>query len=164
MTTPDTLDTSGYTIMRVPAFDDGTITGSITSGTNTLTVSSGTNFLVNNWISIAGTSCAAKTNPWGGTYDWCRITAVAGNTITLANNVTATVSGAAVTWMLYTIQYRSNPANASPLGFGTVWRWQQGYKGKWYAVTDESNSLAGMEIHGRVVDSGAHCSGARRAP
>src|SRR5262249_20799109 len=148
-----------YTVFPVPAFPDGAKTGSITTDTATLVVNDSEGMLPNHWIFIDGATCSLlftpATMPQVGA---CQIESVTGNRVTLTSNVTGTVTNAAVSWALFTVQDFMEPKNPYHVGYGTVFEWAQGYKGRWYAIQESSYGSFGLKLPGLAPDDNPNCS------
>ena len=143
------VDTSAYQVVQVPQFPDGVVTGSISAGSTTLTVNTvPAGMAVNQWIVINGTTCNFGNAPW------CKITGISGTTITLDRPSTATVSNAAVSWGVVTIQQLLYD---KVKGYGTVFEFKQGYRAKMWP-TDWEAGHDGVRIPGLPVDDNPSCS------
>lgn len=155
---PNPPDTSDYRVFPVPAFADGIKSGSIASGTSTLIVNSADGMLPNHWIFINGATCALIFIPeYMPQVGACQIRSVSGNTVTLTSNVAGAANNSAVSWALFTVQDFMDPAKPYHLGYGTVFEWAQGYKGRWYAV-QASYGAFGLKLPGLPPDDNPNCS------
>ena len=145
------VDTSSYDVVTVPQFPDGVVTGTITVGSTSLVVNTiPAGMAVNQWIVVAGTDCG-----FGGSPN-CKITNINSGTHTLTLNqaATATVSNAAVTWSLLTIEQSLYDQTK---GYGTVFEWGQGYIAKVWR-TDWQAGRDAVRIPGLPLDDNPSCA------